>query len=209
VEWEVVGGNEVLGKKTYPNIKTTQRHILIDHNVGVHRYGNLKSVLTQFLTQLSKNFWQKFIYRPKNIKLYTTLCGIAICRMCSPQFRTLNWYSMRQNIQYWNKKTNNITLLSSVSLFLMKETNIHTISVLIYHGMHNVSVRSVHSLAVDSFHIVRDARISVLYILAHTVLMFCFFNSGLWGYWHCGHSWPIVPASGDSSEDDCGEADGM
>jgi hypothetical protein len=34
-----------------------------------------------------------------------------------------------------------------------------------------------------------------------------FFNSGLWGYWHCGHSWPIVPASGDS-EDDCREADG-
>jgi hypothetical protein len=31
---------------------------------------------------------------------------------------------------------------------------------------------------------------------------------GLWGYWHCGHSWPIVPASGDS-EDDCGESDGM
>jgi hypothetical protein len=28
----------------------------------------------------------------------------------------------------------------------------------------------------------------------------------LWGYWHCGHSWPIMPASGDS-EDDCGEAD--
>jgi hypothetical protein len=27
-------------------------------------------------------------------------------------------------------------------------------------------------------------------------------------YWHCGHSWPIVPASGDS-EDDCGEVDGM
>jgi hypothetical protein len=26
----------------------------------------------------------------------------------------------------------------------------------------------------------------------------------LWDYWHCGHSWPIVPASGDS-EDDCGE----
>jgi hypothetical protein len=35
-----------------------------------------------------------------------------------------------------------------------------------------------------------------------------FFLFGLWGYWHCGHSWPIVPASGDS-EDDCGEADGM
>jgi hypothetical protein len=34
------------------------------------------------------------------------------------------------------------------------------------------------------------------------------FLFGLWGYWHCGHSWPIVPASGDS-EDDCGEADGM
>jgi hypothetical protein len=31
---------------------------------------------------------------------------------------------------------------------------------------------------------------------------------GLSGYWHCGHSWPIVPASGDS-EDVCGESDGM
>jgi hypothetical protein len=30
----------------------------------------------------------------------------------------------------------------------------------------------------------------------------------LWGYWHCGHSWPVVPASGDT-EDDCGEADRM
>jgi hypothetical protein len=30
----------------------------------------------------------------------------------------------------------------------------------------------------------------------------------LWGYWRCGRSWPIVPASSDS-EDDCGEADGM
>jgi hypothetical protein len=38
--------------------------------------------------------------------------------------------------------------------------------------------------------------------------LFIFFNSGLWGYWHCGHSWPILPASGDS-EDDCVEADGM
>jgi hypothetical protein len=27
--------------------------------------------------------------------------------------------------------------------------------------------------------------------------------------WHCGHSWPIVPTSGDSEDDDCGEADGM
>jgi hypothetical protein len=32
-----------------------------------------------------------------------------------------------------------------------------------------------------------------------------FLNSG----WHCGHSCPIVPASGDDSEDDCGEADGL
>jgi hypothetical protein len=58
-------------------------------------------------------------------------------------------YSMRQNIQYWNEKTNNITLSSSASLFLIKETNIHNISVLIYHGMRYVSVRSVHRLAVD------------------------------------------------------------
>jgi hypothetical protein len=35
-----------------------------------------------------------------------------------------------------------------------------------------------------------------------------FFLFGLWGYWHRGHSWPIVPAS-DDNEDDCGEADGM
>jgi hypothetical protein len=31
-----------------------------------------------------------------------------------------------------------------------------------------------------------------------------FFLFGLWDYWHCGHSWPIVPAS-DDSKDDCGE----
>jgi hypothetical protein len=77
---------------------------------------------------------------------------------------------MRQHIQYWNEKTNNITLLSSVNLFLPKETNIHTFSMLIYHGICNVSVRSVHCLAVDSFHIIHaDARVSVLYILVHTV----------------------------------------
>jgi hypothetical protein len=35
-----------------------------------------------------------------------------------------------------------------------------------------------------------------------------FFLFRLWGYWHCDHSWPIVPASGDS-EDDYGEADRM
>jgi hypothetical protein len=45
-------------------------------------------------------------------------------------------------------------LLSFVSLFLLKETNIHTISVLIYHGMRNISVRRVHRLAEDSVHFV-------------------------------------------------------
>jgi hypothetical protein len=35
-------------------------------------------------------------------------------------------------------------------------------------------------------------------------LVCTFFLFGLWDYWHCGHSWPIVPAS-DDSEDDCGE----
>jgi hypothetical protein len=39
-------------------------------------------------------------------------------------------------------------------------------------------------------------------------VFFLNFLFGLWGYWHCGHSWPIVPASGDI-EDDYGEADGM
>jgi hypothetical protein len=42
---------------------------------------------------------------------------------------------------------------------------------------------------------------------AHICFLF-FYLFNLCGYWHCGHSWPIVPASGDS-EDDCGEADGM
>jgi hypothetical protein len=37
---------------------------------------------------------------------------------------------------------------------------------------------------------------------------FFFFFFWLWDYMHCGHSWPIVPASGDN-EDDCGEHDGM
>jgi hypothetical protein len=36
-----------------------------------------------------------------------------------------------------------------------------------------------------------------------TVAEWSFFLFGLRGYWHCGHSWPIVPASGDN-EDDCG-----
>jgi hypothetical protein len=39
----------------------------------------------------------------------------------------------------------------------------------------------------------------------HQIFLLLF---SLRGYWHCGHSWPIVSASGDS-EDDCGEADGM
>jgi hypothetical protein len=39
-------------------------------------------------------------------------------------------------------------------------------------------------------------------------LFFLFYWFGLWNYWHCGHSWPIVPALGDD-EDDCGDADGM
>jgi hypothetical protein len=40
------------------------------------------------------------------------------------------------------------------------------------------------------------------------LFIYLFLLFGLGGYWHCGHSWPIVPASGDS-EDDYGEADGM
>jgi hypothetical protein len=40
------------------------------------------------------------------------------------------------------------------------------------------------------------------------IISFLWFLFGLWGYLQCGHSWPIVPASGNS-EDDCGEADEM
>jgi hypothetical protein len=45
-------------------------------------------------------------------------------------------------------------------------------------------------------------------IILRLSIFLLFLLFGLRGYWHCGHSWPIVPASGDS-EDDCGEADGM
>jgi hypothetical protein len=50
----------------------------------------------------------------------------------------------------------------------------------------------------------------MMYVLCdvETEVLSIFLLFGLWGYWHCDHSWPIVPASGDS-EDDCGEADGM
>jgi hypothetical protein len=41
-----------------------------------------------------------------------------------------------------------------------------------------------------------------------SIFYFFLFLFGLWDYRHCGHSWPIVPASGDN-EDDCGEHDGM
>jgi hypothetical protein len=41
-----------------------------------------------------------------------------------------------------------------------------------------------------------------------SIFIFIYLLFGLYGYWHCGHSWPIVPDSGDS-EDDCGKADGM
>jgi hypothetical protein len=46
-------------------------------------------------------------------------------------------------------------------------------------------------------------KLAVVWKLGKVIFLF-----GLWGYWHCGHSWPIVAASGDS-EDDCGDADGM
>jgi hypothetical protein len=44
-----------------------------------------------------------------------------------------------------------------------------------------------------------------VYIMNTICAVFLF---GLWGYWRCGHFWPIVPAS-DDSEDDCGEAEWM
>jgi hypothetical protein len=49
----------------------------------------------------------------------------------------------------------------------------------------------------------KERYVTYLNNIAYNILLF-----DLWGYWHCGHSWPIVPASGDS-EDDCGEADWM
>jgi hypothetical protein len=51
-----------------------------------------------------------------------------------------------------------------------------------------------------------EVRHQIIKILALQNIFLLLF--GLWGYWHCGQSWPIVLASGDN-EDDCGEADWM
>jgi hypothetical protein len=50
--------------------------------------------------------------------------------------------------------------------------------------------------------------LSINPIVFSSQFLFSSFLFDLWGYWHCGHSWPIVTASGDN-ENDCGEADGM
>jgi hypothetical protein len=58
-----------------------------------------------------------------------------------------------------------------VSLFLLKETNIHTIIVLIYHGMRNVT-RAAGAVPRRQTHMrFRDARVSILYILAHSKIL--------------------------------------
>jgi hypothetical protein len=57
-----------------------------------------------------------------------------------------------------------------VSLFLLKEINIHTISVLIYH-FSLLETRAAGAMPRRQRHMrIRDARFSVLYILAHTVV---------------------------------------
>jgi hypothetical protein len=45
-------------------------------------------------------------------------------------------------------------------------------------------------------------------VIVSTAGLNFFLLFGLRVYWHYGHSWPIVPASGDN-EDDYGEADEM
>jgi hypothetical protein len=37
-------------------------------------------------------------------------------------------------------------------------------------------------------------------LVYHNYFFLFFLLFGLWDYWHCGHSWPIVPASGDSED---------
>jgi hypothetical protein len=71
------------------------------------------------------------------------------------------------------------------------------------------SVKAVHKeekVAINcvTFRWVGETKLNGLYLYNIKVIFFVC----LWGYWHCCHSWPFVPASGDS-EDDCGEADGM
>jgi hypothetical protein len=58
--------------------------------------------------------------------------------------------------------------------------------------------------ALFSFTILEFSWVQMVIVVMPILLLFFF----LWGYWHCGHSWPIMPAS-DDSEDDCGKADGM
>jgi hypothetical protein len=57
-------------------------------------------------------------------------------------------------------------LLSPVNLFLLRDTNIHTISALIYHAG-NMYAGAMPNW--EAYMRIRDVRVSVLYILVHTV----------------------------------------
>jgi hypothetical protein len=95
-----------------------------------------------------------------NLNVHISIIHLSDCRIFM--------YSMRQNVQYWNKKTNNISLFPSVSLFLLKETNIHSIRVFINHGMRNVNL---HRLAVDSVYIISTyASFSIVYFGAYCII---------------------------------------
>jgi hypothetical protein len=91
--------------------------------------------------------------------------------MISTDVVIFNIYSMRQNIQYWNEKTNNITLFHLWVYFSWKK-------VTYIQQLHNktsfslLGTRAAGAIPRRQTHMrVRDARVSVLYMLAHTVFV--------------------------------------
>jgi hypothetical protein len=106
------------------------------------------------------------------------------------------------------------TVVYNATFFLTQDTLFTKMLVKIHLSLKHVSTSLDHlQVTLFSFY-VRDVlyctrRRSYKYVVIYYFyFLMSFFLFGLWDYRHCGHSWPIVPASGDN-EDDCGEHDGM
>jgi hypothetical protein len=97
----------------------------------------------------------------------------------------------KQKTFWWLMQEREMLLMSTRGRLVVNVTDQH-ITIYLQHRP-NKSFKTYHETS---------SRVRCRFLLSF------FFFLCVWGYWHCGYSWPIVPSSGDS-EDDCGEADGM
>jgi hypothetical protein len=97
--------------------------------------------------------------------------------------------------------TNHSRCVAMFTAYFHTKLHFSSSSVLLFCASKPNGKESFHSVAICYFALYRKK-------LQQRSLFFSFFFLWLWDYRHCGHSWPIVPASGDN-EDDCGEHDGM